>query len=224
MKRALSMIVSALCLAVATAFSQLQENIGPGGDENKTITTKAPSGQYCLIQTRANPPLKSCEASWACYQTKVHFESSSKPDQVLAPVGLAQKVGYQAAADYVISPDERWFLRDQHIFAGWNILVLYNVEADRHVRLVSDKLRDLGLSCVLGNLHRTNKEWASISTNDFDHVSAENASWNASSGVIHFKVFARVSMLNPKAKTLGSIDGEPVDYNVKTGKVSASTK
>jgi hypothetical protein len=46
MKRALSMIVSTLCLAVATVFSQLNENIGPGDNENKPVITKAPSGQY----------------------------------------------------------------------------------------------------------------------------------------------------------------------------------
>ncbi len=53
MKRALSMIVSTLCLAIATVFGQLHENIGPGGNEDETITTKAPSGQYSLIQTQA---------------------------------------------------------------------------------------------------------------------------------------------------------------------------
>ena len=100
------MIVSTLCLAIATAFSQLHENIGPGDDEDRTIITKAPSGQYSLVQTRANSPLKSCEEG-PCYQTTVHFQDQSKPDRVLPEVGLSEDVAYQARVDYVISPDER---------------------------------------------------------------------------------------------------------------------
>jgi hypothetical protein len=144
MKRALSMIGSTLCLAVATAFSQVNENFGPGGDEDKTIITKAPSGQYSLIQTQAKPLLKSCKESWDCYQTVVHFRDRSKPDRVLPEVGLSEHVGYQAAADYIISPDERWFVRDQHIFAGWNVLVLYQVDPNGRVREVNSNLNHKG--------------------------------------------------------------------------------
>jgi hypothetical protein len=78
MKRVLSMIVCTLCLAVGTTFSQLHENIGPD-NEDKTIITKAPSGQYSLVQTQANPPLKSCEDG-PCYQTTIVFRIS--PSQI----------------------------------------------------------------------------------------------------------------------------------------------
>ncbi len=218
MKRALSMIVSTLCLAVATAFSQLHENIGPD-NEDKTIITKAPSGQYSLVQTQANPRLKSCEDG-PCYQTTIRFQDQSKPDRILPEVGLSEHVVYQASADYLISPDERWFVRDQHIFAGWNILVLYKVESDGRVRKVESHLRDLGLKCVLADLRRTKKAWANISVKDFDHVSGENASWNSTSDVVHFEVFARPDRLDPKTKTLDGIDGRGVDYNVKTSKMT----
>jgi hypothetical protein len=221
MRRAISMIVSTLCLAVATAFSQLNENIGPGSNEDKTIITKAPSGQYSLIQTQANPPLKSCEEGVACYQTTVHFQDKSKPDTVLPEVGLSEHVAYQAAADYIISPDERWIVRDQHIFAGWNILVLYKVEPDGGIREVTSKLRDLGLKCVLGDLRRTKKGWANIAVKDFDHISGENVSWNSTSDVVHFEVFARPDPLDPKLRALRPIiDGWGVDYNVKTNKMT----
>jgi hypothetical protein len=221
MNRALSMIVSTLCLTIATAFSQLNENIGPGGNEDKIITTKAPSGQFSLAQTQANPPLKSCEESWACYQTTVHFQDKSKPDRVLPEVGLSDHVSYQAAANYVISPDERWFVRDQHIFAGWNVLVLYRIEPDGQVREVTSNLRDIGLKCVLADLRRTKKGWANVSLKDFFHVSAENVSWNSSSDVVHFEVFARPDPVNPKLRALRPIiDGWGVDYNVKTNKMT----
>jgi hypothetical protein len=219
MKRALSMIVSTLCLAVATAFSQLHENIGPD-NEDKTIITKAPSGQYSLVQTQANPPLKSCEDG-PCYQTTIRFQDQSKPDRILPEVGLSEHVVYQASADYVISPDERWFVRDQHIFAGWNILVLYKVESDGQVRKVERHLRDLGLKCVLADLRRTKKGWANISVKDFDHISGENVSWNSTSDVVHFEVFARLDPLNPRLRALRPIiDGWGVDYNVKTNKMT----
>src|SRR6266567_5895159 len=154
MKRALSIIGSALCLVIATALGQLNENIGPGGNEDKTIITKAPSGQCSLIQTQAHPRLKSCEDG-PCYQTTIHFEDKSKPDKVLPPVGLADKAVYQAAADYIISPDEQWIVRDQHIAAGWNVVVLYKVEPNGRVWEAESKLRGLGLKCVLADLRRT---------------------------------------------------------------------
>jgi len=215
MKRALPVIVSTLCLAIATAFSQLHENIGPGGNENETITTKAPSGQYSLIQTQAHPPLKSCEEGVACYQTTIHFQDQSKPDRVLPEVGLSEHVSYQASADYVISPDERWFVRDQHISAGWNILVLYKIEPNGRVREVESKLRDLGLKCVLADLRRTKKGWANVSPKDFEHLSAENASWNSASDIVHLEVFGR--QLNPHGPVIA---GWGVDYNVKTNKMT----
>ncbi len=220
MKPALPVIVSTLCLAIATVFGQLHENIGPGGNEDETITTKAPSGQYSLIQTQAHPPLKSCEDG-PCYQTTVHFQDKSKPDRVLPEVGLSEHVSYQAAADYVISPDDRWIVRDQHIFAGWNILVLYKVEPDGRVREVESHLRDLGLKCVLADLRRTKKGWANVSLKDFFHLSGENLSWNSTSDVVHFEVFARPDPLNPRLRALRPIiDGWGVDYNVKTNKMT----
>src|SRR6516162_10091593 len=118
MKRTLSIVGSAVCVAATTAISALHENVGPGGDNNRTFVTKAPSGQYSLIQKPAN--LDSCgdDSGFPCYQTTVHFRDKSKPDQILPEAGLARKPAYQMAAEYVISPDERWFVRDQHLFAG----------------------------------------------------------------------------------------------------------
>ena len=91
MKRALSIIVPTVCLAIATAFSQLHENIMTGGNEDKTIITKAPSGQYSLIQTQANPALKSCEeAEMPCYQTTVHFQDNGLLVAICLSVDVAK--------------------------------------------------------------------------------------------------------------------------------------
>jgi hypothetical protein len=150
-----------------------------------------------------------------CYQTTIHFEDKSKPDKVLPPVGLADKAVYQAAADYIISPDEQWTVRDQHIGAGWNVVVLYKVEPNGRVREAESKLRDLGLKCVLADLRRTKKGWAKISPKDFEHLSAENASWNSTSDILHFEVFGR------QLTTGGAgIAGWGVDYNVSSHKIT----
>src|SRR5260370_37116359 len=50
MQRAVSIIVSTLCLAIATAFSQVQENIEPGsaaGKESSAQTEWKPSTELC---------------------------------------------------------------------------------------------------------------------------------------------------------------------------------
>ncbi len=214
------MSVLLLCPAIITAFGQLNENIGPG-DCDKGIITKAPSVQFSLIQASAYPRLKSCDNGLPCCQTTVQFQDKSKPDVVLPEVGLSDNASYQAPAYYVISPDERWFVRDQHIFAGWNILVLYKIESDGRVREAASNLRDLGLKCVLADLRRAKKGWASVSVKDFDHISGENVSWNSTSDVVHFEVFARPDPLNPRLRALRPIiDGWGVDYNVKTNKIT----
>jgi hypothetical protein len=216
---AVFLIMFAITATAPTAFSQVDQNIGPGGDEGGPIVTEAPSGRYALIQKQVKPRLKSCQGEVVCYQTTVHFQDKSKPDRVLPAVGLSQHVSAQATANYIISPDERWFVRDQQIFQSWTIVVLYKIEADSRVRLVSDKLRDLGLDCVLADLHRKTKEWANISSKDFAHVAAEDVSWSSDSNVIHFCVGARLNVQNPKSKTLGDVM-RAVDYNVNTGKTT----
>jgi len=113
----------------------------------------------------------------------------------------------------VISPDEHWFVRDQHIFAGWNVLVLYKIEPDGRVQEVESKLRDLGLKCILADLRRTKKGWAHISSEKFDHMSAEEASRNSTADVVHFEVFGR------QFKGAG-IAGWGVEYNVRTNKMT----
>jgi len=218
-KRTLLIILSTFCLTLVTAFSQVNENIGPGGNEDKPVITRAPSGQYSLIQKQTDPPLKCCgdarRMNNPCYQTTIHFEDKSKPHKVLPPVALSDQAVYRDAADYTIPPDEQWLVRDAHIFAGWNVLVLYKVEPDGQVREIENHLRDLGLKCVLAHLRRTKKAWANVSLKDFDHVSGEDVSWNSSSDVVHFKVFARPDRLNPKTKTLDMINGWGVDYDLK---------
>jgi hypothetical protein len=187
-----------LCLAVTGAISALHENIGPGGDQNKTLVTKARSGQYSLIQRPAH--LKSCDedGGWPCYQTTVHFRDKSKPDQVLPEVGLAREASYQMAADYIISPDEHWFVRDQHLFAGCNTLVLYKVEPEGKVHEEQSDLVDLALKCVLEDLHRAGK--TQLSSEGFFHFSGEDVVWDRASDALRFKLFARPDPPDPSIR------------------------
>jgi hypothetical protein len=212
MKRTLSIVGSAVCVAATTAISALHENVGPGGDNNRTFVTKAPSGQYSLIQKPAN--LDSCgdDSGFPCYQTTVHFRDKSKPDQILPEAGLARKPAYQMAAEYVISPDERWFVRDQHLFAGCNILILYKVEPDGKIHEDQSDLVDLGLECVLEDLHRANK--TQLSSGEFWHFSGEDVVWDRNSGSFHFKLYARPDPPDP------SIQDCLVRYDLRARKMA----
>ena len=203
-----------LCLAATGAISALHENIGPGGDQKKTFVTKAPSGQYSLIQRPAH--LKSCDedGGWPCYRTTVHFGDKSKPDQVLPEVGLARKTSYQMPADYVISPDEHWFVRDQHLFAGCNTLVLYKVEPDKKVHKEQSDLVDLALKCVLEDLHRAGK--TQLSSEGFFHFSGEDVVWDRASDALHFRLFARPEPPDPDP----SIRDCLVRYDLRTRKMT----
>jgi hypothetical protein len=205
------LIIAALCLAVTVGIGALHENVGPGGTDGKPIVIKAPSGQYRLVQAPADPPLESCDVKggWPCYQTTVHFRDKSKPDQVLPPVGLARQAAYQAPANYVISPDERWFVRDQHLFAGCNILALYKVESDGKVHEDQSDLVDLGIKCILPDVHRAKKEWADLKPDEFFHFSGENVKWNRASNVVRYEIFARPDPPAP------SIRESVVGYDVK---------
>lgn len=211
MRREFAVAICALCLVASAVMSALHENVGPSSDQ-KTIVTKVPSGKYALIQTKTH--LKSCgeEGGLPCYQTTVRFSDKSKRDQLLPPVGLQRQASYQAGAGYAISPDERWFVRDQHLFAGCNILVLYQVETGGKVRLAQSDLVDLGLNCVLEDLHRANK--TKLSSREFFHFSGEDVVWDPDSGGFRFQLFARPDPPDP------SIHDCVVRYDVRTGKMT----
>jgi len=211
LQHALLIIPFAICLTATSGTGALHENIGPGNDK-ETIVTRAPSGQYSLIQKTAD--LDSCDddPGLPCYQTTVRFRDKSKPDQVLPEVGLARKAAYQAGANYVISPDERWFVRDQHLFAGCNILVLYKIEPDGRVHQEQSDLVDLALKCVLEDLHRAKK--TQLSSKEFFHFSGEDVVWDRKSEAFRFRLFARPDPPDP------SIRDCIVHYDLRTRKMA----
>jgi hypothetical protein len=213
-------LTAAVALIEPLSASSLHENVGPAED-NQTFETKAPSGHYEIIQASAKRKLKTCEDG-PCYQTTVHFEGGKKHDQVLPEIGASKGVSYQTAADYTISPDERWFVRDQHIFAGWNMLVLYKVEPNGAVHQVADNLVELGLKAVVADIARQDKAWANVSVHDFMHLSGENVVWK-NGPVLHFEVYGRPEPDSPKFKMLRYIEYWGVDYNVRTLKMTVTS-
>src|SRR5207247_8616589 len=90
-KRTLLIILSTFCLTVVTAFSQVNENIGPGGNEDKPMITRAPSGQYSLIQKQTDPPLKCCgdarRMNNPYYMNTIRFVDQFNTDKHLPTVG-----------------------------------------------------------------------------------------------------------------------------------------
>ena len=137
-----------------------------------------------------------------------------KPEQVLPEVGLEKQASYQAGAGYSISPDEQRFIRDQHLFAGCNILVLYKIEPDGHVRVEQRDLVDLALKCVVSDLRRAKKRWSKLSSKEFFHWSGEDVEWDPASDGFRFKLFARPDPPSP------SIHDTVVHYDLKTHKMT----
>ena len=103
-------------------------------------------------------------------------------------------------------------MRDQHLFAGCNILVLYKVEPNGKVRMQQSDLVDLALKCVLEDLRRANK--TKLSSHEFFHFSGEDVVWDPDSSGFRFQLFARPDPPDP------SIHECVVRYDLKTGKMT----
>jgi hypothetical protein len=55
----------------------------------------------------------------------------------------------------------------------------------------------------------------------YEEERGENVSWNSTSDVVHFEVFARPDPVNPRLRALRPIiDAWGVDYDVKTNKMT----
>jgi hypothetical protein len=163
-----------MCLISSRAFA----------DDPKPDITKAPSGQYSIVQSVVDQGVK----------TVLHFRDKSKPDVILKtpPPGinnylakakfwpglgnLLRKLG----SEYFISPDERWIIRDEHLAAGCNILVLYEIMPDGQVRVLL--LNQFAFDCI------------GFAFGHYGHLDVEFVSWDIPSGLVHLEVGANQGM------------------------------
>jgi len=204
-----AMILTAVtCLIPAVAFAPPAE----------PLITSAPSGQYSIVQNL------NSDANINGYDENnvLRFRDKSKPDVILkAPTAVDAwgphsrgVVNLVYAADYVLSPDEQWIIRDQKVGAGCNVLILYRVEPNGRVQRFV--LNRLAFDCI------------GLAPDHYGHMGVQFVSWDIPSGVVHLEVgatqggrwsSARQALL-PDKNAYPDID-RPVTYDLKKHRMSA---
>ncbi len=173
-------------------------------DAPSTYTVKAPSGRFTITQQWWRPDYiatnTDCNASDCGWEATLGFADKSKPQATLA----AHPEWYSWPADYRISPDEQWILRDQKTGSGENALFLYHVLPDGQVWRLSQHIDDLVWRALLAPLHRTR--------NDYYHLEVVFVSWDIPASTIHLKAFATSNERDEKT----SFDGHSIiSYDFK---------
>jgi hypothetical protein len=172
-------------------------------DAPSTYTAKAPSGRFGITQHWVRPDYiatnTDCNASDCGWEATLEFADKSKPQATLA----AHPEWYSWPADYRISPDEQWILRDQKTGSGENAVFLYHVLPDGQVWRLAQHIDDLVWRALLAPLHRTR--------NDYYHLEVVLVSWDLAASKIHLKAFATSNERDEKT----SFDGHGVSYDFK---------
>jgi hypothetical protein len=128
----------------------------------------------------------------------LQFTDRSKAEATL----VAQPKWYPWPANYQISPDERWIIRDQKTGSGENALFLYRLAPNGHLWRMAQHLDDLVFAALLAPLHRTR--------DDYYHLEVALTSWDLAAGKVHLKAYATS---NDRDET--SIDGRRVTYDLQ---------
>jgi hypothetical protein len=169
--RALAFAAIIACTSAATASDKAQE-------EN---TFKAPSGRFTIIQRWTRPDYigtdKDChgECGW---RALLQFTDKSKRQVILAD----EPEWYVWPADYRISPDEKWIIRDQKTGSGENSFFLYRLGPDGDVWRRVESVDDAVFAALLTPLHHTRR--------DYYHVQIALVSWDLPAGRLHLKAYA----------------------------------
>jgi hypothetical protein len=143
---------------------------------------KSPHGRFTITQRWVRPDYiasnTDCTKSDCGWEAVLEFAGKPKGRVSLA----AHPEWYSWPADYRISPDEQWIIRDQKTGSGENALFLYHVEADGQVWRLSQSLDNLVWSAMLAPLHLTRA--------DYYHMEVVLVSWDVSAGKVHLKARA----------------------------------
>jgi hypothetical protein len=170
--------------------------------------TEAPSGQYKIVQ-------RTGKDGGVDENNVLRFRDKSKPAVILkAPTALdvwgphsRGVVNLGIGANYFISPDEQWIIRDQKVGAGCNVLILYRVEQNGRVQRFVLNLP--AFHCI------------GLAPDHYGHLGVQFVSWDMPSGLVHLEVGANQGFRGsakqqaiPDAKAYPDIDGS-VTYDVK---------
>jgi hypothetical protein len=171
------------------------------------LVTKAPSGRFTITQRWVRPDFiaadTDCNDSDCGWQAVLQFADKSKPETTLA----APPEWYVWPADYRISPDGQWIMREQKTGSGENALFLYRVASDGQVWRMVQHLDDLVFAFLLSPLHRTR--------GDYYHLEVLVESWDVGAGKVHLKASATPNDKDEKAL----IKGRRVTYDFKNNVV-----
>jgi hypothetical protein len=177
--------------------------------------TSAPSGQYSIVQ---NPGSGAYIDGWD-ENNVLRFRDKSKPDVILKAPTAVDAFGPHSRgvvnlgmyANYFISPDEQWIIRDQKVGAGCNVLILYRVEPNGRVQRFVLNLP--AFHCI------------GLAPDHYGHLGVQFVSWDIPSGLVHLEVGANQGFrwsakqqAIPDANAYPDID-RPVTYDLKKHKM-----
>jgi hypothetical protein len=156
--------------------------INAGEKAPSEFVEKSPTGRFTITQRWVKPDYivsdTDCNDSDCGWQTVLDFADKSKRDVQLA----AYPEWYVWPADYRISPDEQWVIRDQKTGSGENALFLYRITPDGQVWRLAEPIDDVVFAALLAPIHRTRA--------DYYHLQVALGSWDLTAGRVHLKAYA----------------------------------
>ena len=187
-----------LFFVIVLCATTLANEQGPG-----QYVEKSPKARFTITQRWVKPEYiatdTDCTASDCGWEAVLTFADKSKPEATLA----TEPEWYSWPADYHMSPDERWIIRDQKTGSGENALFLYHVEPNGQSWRLSQHLDDLVWYALLAPLRHTR--------DDYYHLEVVLASWDLAAGKVHLKARATSNEEDENA----SFHGCGVTYDFK---------
>jgi hypothetical protein len=158
---------------------------------SEPLITKASSGRFTITQRWVKPDFLAsntdCNNSDCGWQAVLQFSDKSKPEAALA----AAPEWYEWPADYRVSPDEQWIIREQKTGSGENALFLYRIQSNGQLWRLTQHLDDLVFAFLLPPLHRTRS--------DYYHMEVLVESWDIGAGRLLLRANATPNDKNEKA-------------------------
>jgi hypothetical protein len=164
---------------------------------------KSPHGRFTITQKWVRPDYfasdNDCNEADCGWAAVLHFVDKSKPQVSLAD----QPEWYSWPADYHISADEQWIIRDQKTGSGENALFLYHLTREGQIWRLTTPIDDAVFATLLTPLHRTRK--------DYYHLEVVLTSWDLAAACLHLKAYA-----TPNDRKDQLIEGKKIRYDLNT--------
>ena len=169
--RTASVIVVMIATAITAAEKAPSELVEKSPKGRFTVTQRWIKPDYIASNTDCNDP----DCGW---QAVLEFAYKSRRPLFLA----AHPEWYSWPADYRISPDEQWIIRDQKTGSGENALFLYRIAPEGQVWRSAVPIDDVVFAALLAPLRRTR--------DDYYHLQVRVVSWDLAAGRVHLKAYA----------------------------------